>query len=44
MADPTTPIVDPGPEVPIYNCPGGAIECIRITSGNTVHIFYKNQD
>lgn len=43
MADPTTPIVDPGPEVPIYNCPGGAIECIRITSGNTVHIFYKNQ-
>lgn len=28
-------------EVPTINCEGGANECARITSGNTVHIFYK---
>ena len=25
---------------PIY-CQGGAVECARIVSGNTVHLFYK---
>lgn len=29
------------PEVPTIKCEGGANECARITSGNTVHIFYK---
>jgi hypothetical protein len=27
---------------PSYNCPGGANECVRVTNGNTLHIFYKN--
>jgi len=26
---------------PTYNCPGGSKECVRVTRGNEVHIFYE---
>jgi hypothetical protein len=25
-----------------YTCPGGNVECVRVSRGNEVHIFYKN--
>jgi hypothetical protein len=28
-------------ETPTYDCPGGSVECVRVTSGTTVHIFHK---
>jgi hypothetical protein len=29
-------------ETPRYSCPDGSSECVRVTRGNTVHIYYKD--